>query len=98
MECVEFNRKTVQDWCWSPNPHRLSAYRLTSKRNHTCIFLIHLEYTRVDLKRGVKLLTKLNPPKDQTVVKTCRGLMLIKGRVFDNYLAVVPTVQSAFDV
>jgi hypothetical protein len=52
MECVEFNRKTVQDWCWSPNPHWLSAYRLTSKRDHTCIFLIHLEYTTVDLKWG----------------------------------------------
>jgi hypothetical protein len=47
---------------------------------------------------GVKLLTKQNPPKDQTVVKACRCLMLIKERLFENYLAVVPTVPSAFDV
>jgi hypothetical protein len=49
-------------------------------------------------KMGVKLLTELNPPKDQTVVKACRCPTLIKERLFDGYLAVVPTVQSAFDV
>jgi hypothetical protein len=98
MECVEFNCKTVQDWCWSPNSHWLSAYRPTSKLDHMYIFLIHLEYSTVDLKNGGETSGKTKSPKDQTVVKACRCLTLIKERLFDNYLAVVPTVQPAFDV